>query len=66
VVILRSESLNRRESALIYEIHVYEAADGKADAMRARFVNEVASKFFPHGIELVGLFVGVQEDGRLT
>ncbi|MBR1297403.1 NIPSNAP family protein [Bradyrhizobium sp. AUGA SZCCT0042] len=52
---------------MIYEIRVYEAADGKAEAMRDRFFSVVASKFFPrHGIELLGAFVSQAEDGRLT
>lgn len=52
---------------MVYEIRVYEAVDGRADAMRSRFKNEVAAKFFPrHGIELVGAFVAPEEDGRLT
>jgi len=52
---------------LIYEIRVYEAADGRADAMRRRFCDHVASKFFPrHGIELLGAFTAPLEDGRLT
>ena len=42
---------------MIYEIRVYEAAEGKADAMRRRFLEVVAAKFFPrHGIELIGAF----------
>ena len=52
---------------MIYEIRVYEAAEGKADAMRDRFASVVASTFFPrHGIELVGAFVAPTDDGRLT
>jgi NIPSNAP protein len=52
---------------MIYEIRIYEAAEGKAAALRARFIDQVASKFFPrHGIELLGAFVGPTEDGRLT
>jgi hypothetical protein len=52
---------------LIYEIRVYEAAEGKADAMRRRFLDIVATKFFPrHGIELIGSFTSQTEDGRLT
>jgi hypothetical protein len=32
-------------------------------ALRARFIDEVASKFFPrHGIELLGAFVGLKDD----
>ena len=52
---------------MIYEIRVYEAAEGKADAMRRRFLEVVAPKFFPrHGIELIGTFTSQTEDGRLT
>lgn len=52
---------------MIYEIRVYEAAEGCAAAMRRRFVEEVAAKFFPrHGIELIGVFTAPVEDGRLT
>jgi hypothetical protein len=52
---------------LIYEIRVYEAAEGRADAMRRRFCDNVATTFFPrHGIELLGVFTAPVEDGRLT
>jgi hypothetical protein len=62
-----SKSGWKRSARVIYEIRVYEAADGKAAAMRERFVNTVASRFFPrHGIELLGAFVAPTEDGRLT
>ena len=52
---------------MIYEIRVYEAAEGRADAMRRRFCDHVASTIFPrHGIELLGAFTAPVEDGRLT
>jgi len=52
---------------LIYEIRVYEAVDGKFEALRDRFVDVVSTKFFPkHGIELVGVFVAPEADGKLT
>jgi hypothetical protein len=52
---------------VIYEIRVYEAVEGCATAMRRRFLDEVAKKFFPrHGIELLGAFTAPTEDGRLT
>jgi hypothetical protein len=55
------------ERVLIYEIRVYEAAEGRADAMRRRFRDDVATKFFPrHGIELLGAFTAPVEDDRLT
>jgi NIPSNAP len=59
--------VDKRERVLIYEIRIYEAAEGRADAMRRRFCDHVATKFFPrHGIELVGAFAAPAEDGRLT
>ena len=52
---------------MIYEIRVYEAAEGRASAMRQRFLQQVAARFFPrHGIELLGVFTAPVEDGRLT
>jgi hypothetical protein len=51
---------------VIYEIRVYEAVDGKADAMKARFKNEVVKRFPSHGIELVGVFESATETSRLT
>ena len=52
---------------MIYEIRVYEAAEGRADAMRRRFRDHVVTQFFPrHGIELLGVFTAPVEDGRLT
>jgi NIPSNAP len=60
-------SVEKWERVLIYEIRIYEAAEGRADAMRRRFCDHVATKFFPrHGIELVGAFTAPAEDGRLT
>lgn len=51
---------------MIYEIRVYEAADGKADAMKARFKNEVVKRFPGHGIELLGVFETATDASRLT
>jgi hypothetical protein len=51
---------------MIYEIRVYEAFDGKADAMKARFKNEVVKRFPDHGIELLGVFESKTETSRLT
>jgi len=51
---------------MIYEIRVYEAADGKADAMKARFKNEVVKRLPPHGIELLGVFEAPTDPTRLT
>ncbi len=52
--------------AVIYEIRVYEAADGKAEAMKARFKNEVVKRFPSHGIELLGVFDSAPDDSRRT
>ncbi|WP_342726310.1 NIPSNAP family protein [Bradyrhizobium sp. B097] len=51
---------------MIYEIRVYEAVEGKAPAMRARFKEHVAPRLPRFGIELLGVFEGPVEDGRLT
>jgi hypothetical protein len=51
---------------VIYEIRVYEAADGKAEAMKARFKNEVVRRFPNHGIELLGVFESASDATRLT
>jgi hypothetical protein len=51
---------------VIYEIRVYESADGKADAMKTRFRNEVVKRFPSHGIELLGVFESATEVSKLT
>jgi NIPSNAP len=51
---------------MIYEVRIYEAADGKADAMKARFKNEVVKRFPGHGIELLGVFEMPTDPTRLT
>jgi hypothetical protein len=63
---LREASAHGWSAQVIYEIRVYEAADGKAEAMRSRFKNEVIPRMPRHGIELVGAFVSPVEDGKLT
>jgi hypothetical protein len=51
---------------VIYEIRIYEAFDGKADAMKARFKTEVVKRFPNHGIELLGVFESESDASRLT
>jgi hypothetical protein len=52
---------------VIYEIRVYEASDGNAEAMKTRFKNEVVKRFFPnHGIELLDVFESPADASRLT
>ena len=51
---------------MIYEIRVYEAHEGKADAMKARFKAEVVKRFPDHGIELLGVFESDSDASRLT
>lgn len=51
---------------MLYEIRVYQAAEGRADAMRRRFITEVVPRLPKHGIELLGVFTAPEEDGRLT
>lgn len=54
------------EAPLIYEIRIYEAVEGKAPAMRARFKEHVVPRMPRHGIELVGVFEAPVDDGRIT
>ena len=51
---------------MIYEIRIYEAADGKAGAMKARFKNEVVKRFPNHGLDLLGVFESPSDTSRLT
>ncbi|MCB1493157.1 MAG: NIPSNAP family protein [Rhodobiaceae bacterium] len=50
---------------MIYDLRVYEHADGKGEAVTERFLKEVVKRFPDHGIELVGVFTD-RETGRLT
>lgn len=51
---------------MIYEIRVYEPVDGRAEAMRGRFRDSVVPRLAAHGIELIGVFVAAEDDGKLT
>lgn len=51
---------------MLYEIRVYQAAEGRAEALRERFLKEVVPRFPKHGIELVGVFTAPEDDGCLT
>ncbi len=51
---------------MLYEIRIYQAVEGRAEAMRQRFLKEVVPRLPRHGIELVGVFTAPQEDGKLT
>ena len=50
---------------MIYEIRVYEHAEGQAESVRKRFNTEVVPRFPKHGIELVGAFID-QDSEKLT
>jgi hypothetical protein len=45
---------------------MYEAADGKAEVMKARFKNEVIKRYPNHGIELLGVSEEPSNAARLT
>ncbi len=51
---------------MLYELRVYEPVEGRADALRDRFVNEVVPRFAKHGVELLGVFTSPDAPGRLT
>ncbi|HVB90274.1 MAG TPA: NIPSNAP family protein [Beijerinckiaceae bacterium] len=51
---------------MIFELRIYEPAERRAEALRARFENEVVPRFAKHGIELMGVFQSPDAPGRLT
>ena len=51
---------------MLYEMRVYEAAEGRADAMRRRFETEVVPRLPCHGIELMGVFTSEAAPTHLT
>jgi hypothetical protein len=50
---------------MIYEMRIYEHVEGRAEAVRKRFVDEVVPRLPKHGIELLGVFAA-PEDKKLT
>jgi hypothetical protein len=50
---------------MLYDLRIYEHAEGCAIDVRLRFEKEVAPRFAEHGIELVGAFTDAQT-GMLT
>jgi len=50
---------------MLYDLRVYEHAEGRGDDVRRRFEAEVAPRFALHGIELVGAFMDA-DTGMLT
>lgn len=51
---------------MVFELRIYEPADGRAEALRLRFELEVVPRFAYHGIELLGAFTSPDAPGRLT
>ena len=48
----------------VYELRTYTAADGKLDALKARFKNDTIRIFKKHGMESIGYWV--PEDPALS
>jgi hypothetical protein len=46
----------------VYELRTYTAADGKLDALKARFKNDTIRIFKKHGMESVGYWVPEDSD----
>ena len=51
---------------MVYEIRIYEAAEGRFEAMRDRFITEVIPRLPKHGIEVVGVFTSETDPGKMT
>jgi len=54
-------SVHKETCAWIYEIRVYEAVDGKADAMKARFKDMKCQRFPPTASSWLGVFESATE-----
>lgn len=52
------------EAPRCYELRVYHAAEGKLDALHARFRNHTTSLFIRHGMTNVGYWVPVENPGN--
>jgi hypothetical protein len=50
---------------MLYEMRIYEHAEGCADKVRQRFLDEVVPRMPHHGIELLGVFTDA-ETGMLS
>jgi L-rhamnose mutarotase len=46
---------------MIYEMRIYEHVEGRAEAVRKRFEDEVVPRLPKHGIELLGVFIAAEE-----
>ncbi|HWG05706.1 MAG TPA: NIPSNAP family protein [Beijerinckiaceae bacterium] len=51
---------------MIFELRVYEAVEGREEALRRRFEQEVIPRFGKHGIEVLGVFSSPDAPNRLT
>jgi hypothetical protein len=48
----------------VFELRTYYAADGKMDALHARFKNHTVKLLQKHGMELIGFWTDVKEPNR--
>ena len=55
-------SVHAQSSTRVFEIRTYTAADGKLDALNARFRDHTNALFAKHGMKIVGFWVPSDKD----
>lgn len=50
---------------MIYELKVYDAVEGRFEAMRDRFITEAMPRLNRYGIQVIGVFQETDTPGRL-
>lgn len=51
---------------MVYELRIYQPAEGRADALRQRFLDHTLRIFEKHGIEALGVFSPNEGSDRLV
>jgi hypothetical protein len=66
-LVVRSSTAQTGEKKVenrVFELRTYYAADGKMDALHARFKNHTVKLLQKHGMELIGFWTDVKEPNR--
>lgn len=57
------QNLAMAAPARIFELRTYTSAPGRRDELEARFADHTVELFTRHGMEVVGFFLGADDDG---
>jgi NIPSNAP len=59
-----AETGEKKVENRVFELRIYTAADGKMDALHARFKNHTVKLLQKHGMELIGFWTDAKEPQR--